>query len=47
MSDVWQFIVDVPWWVYVLLIALLKIGIDAIKTQIYSFKQLFVMPIIL
>ena len=46
MEFIWQIALNTPWWVYLLLVVLVKIGIRASKTSIVSFKKLFLMPVI-
>lgn len=46
MNGIWQTLVHTPWWVYLLLIFLIRVGIRASKTHVVSLKKLFIVPII-
>ena len=39
-------LLQTPWWVYVLLIYLIRIGIRASKERVISFKKLLILPVI-
>lgn len=47
METIWQTAVHTPWWVYLLLLYLISIGIRASKTNIVLLKKLFIIPIII
>ena len=44
MTAIWQALTHTPWWVYVLFFYLLKVGVDATKSNTVSLKKLFVLP---
>lgn len=44
METIWQFLINTPWWVYVLFIFLIKIGFQASKSRVVSLKKLFIIP---
>lgn len=46
MKDLYQIVINTPWWVYLLAMYLIKIGINATKTRMVSLKKLFLMPLI-
>ncbi len=46
MEIIWQIIIHTPWWVYLLLIYLIRVGIRASKTRIVTLKKLFIIPLI-
>ncbi len=46
MQAIWNALVHTPWWVYVLLIYLIKVGIRASKTNVVSIIKLSIIPII-
>ena len=46
MTDsIWEAIANTPWWVFVLFIFLVRIGLLARKPHIISMKQLLILPI--
>ena len=45
MENFWKMIGGAPWWVYVLLIYLLSIGIKAIKARTISIKKVSLLPL--
>lgn len=47
LEIIYQTAINTPWWVYVLLVIFLKIGISASKTSVISIKKLFLIPTIL
>lgn len=46
MNAIWETLTHTPWWVYLLLIYLLKIGIDATKAKVVPLKKLIILPAI-
>lgn len=46
-NSVWDIIAGTPWWVFVLLIYLIRIGYDATKPSIVELKKLFILPAVL
>tara|TARA_R110002124_G_scaffold282537_1_gene457773 strand:- start:940 stop:1470 length:531 start_codon:yes stop_codon:yes gene_type:complete len=44
MNTIWQTLYHTPWWVYVLFIYLINIGIRASKQNIVSLDKLFIIP---
>jgi hypothetical protein len=46
MEQLWQIINGAPWWVYVLLIVLVRIGIGATKSSTVTVQRLVVLPIV-
>lgn len=46
MNVMWQFAVNTPWWVYVLLIYLINIGVKASKTRVVKLRVIFIVPLI-
>lgn len=46
MDVVWQFSMNTPWWVYVLLIYLIYIGVKASKTRVVKLPVIFIIPLI-
>lgn len=46
MDVIWQFFVNTPWWVYVLLIYLLYIGVKASKTHRVKLPVMFIIPLV-
>lgn len=42
----YQTLINTPWWVYVLIVFLIKLGINASKTNIVSLKKLFIVPVV-
>jgi hypothetical protein len=46
MNLIWDALTHTPWWVYLLFFYLLKIGYDATKSQIVSFKKLYILPLV-
>src|SRR3989338_1808009 len=45
-SAIWQTLVQTPWWVYVILIYVLWIGVKALKPRVVSLKRLVIVPIV-
>jgi hypothetical protein len=46
METIQQTLWNTPWWVYVLLVYLIKIGIRASKKNIVSLKKLLIIPLV-
>lgn len=46
MEAFWQIISGAQWWVYVLFVILVKIGINATKPNIVTVQRLIVLPIV-
>lgn len=46
MEAMWNIIMNIPWWVYLVAIYIVRSGLQASKTRIISFKTLFIVPII-
>lgn len=46
MQSVWQLVSDTPWYVYVILILLINLGIRASKTQVIPLRKLFIIPVV-
>lgn len=46
MKIIYEFLQQTPWWVYLLFIYLIKVGISASKTKVVSIKRLAILPII-
>ena len=44
MNSIWQTLINTPWWVYLLLAYLIKVGIQASKTRTVELKKLFIIP---
>lgn len=44
MNIIWQTLINTPWWVYLLLAYLIKVGIQASKTRTVELKKLFIIP---
>ncbi|AIF53155.1 DUF6622 family protein [Pelosinus sp. UFO1] len=46
MGAIWQTAIHTPWWVYLLLIYLIAVGIKSSKVRIIPFWKVFVLPTI-
>lgn len=46
MNGIYQLLINTPWWVYLILIYLIIVGIKASKTRIVSLKKLFIIPLV-
>lgn len=46
MEVIWQTVIHTPWWVYLLLVYLIIVGLKASKSRIIPFWKLFVLPTI-
>ncbi len=46
MNAIWQATINTPWWVYLLLYFLVKMGIQASKTRVVSLKRLLIIPLL-
>lgn len=46
LHTIWETILHTPWWVFVLLFFLLKIGFEASKPRTVSFYRLLIIPIL-
>lgn len=46
MSNTWQAAIHTPWWVYLLFVYLIFIGVRASRTNIISLFRVFIIPII-
>lgn len=46
MKTIWNIAIQTPWWVYVLLIYLITIGILSSKTRTVSMVKLLILPVI-
>jgi hypothetical protein len=46
MTVIWQAAIHTPWWVYLLFIVLIKIGINASKTRTRPLAKLFILPLV-
>ncbi len=46
MEEIWQTVIHTPWWVYVLLVYLIIVGLKASKVRIIPFWKIFVLPTI-
>lgn len=46
MGIIWQTIIHTPWWLYLLLVYLIIVGVKASKSRIIPFWKIFVLPII-
>jgi fucose 4-O-acetylase-like acetyltransferase len=46
MTSLWDTLLSTPWWVYVLFIYLVLIGIKSSKTRVVSLRKLFFVPAI-
>lgn len=44
MSSIWHLLSDTPWWVYVIFIILINVGVKSIKNQVIPLGKLFIMP---
>ena len=47
VKNIWEALVNTPWWVYVIFVYVLIFGIRATKTRIVSLSRMFIIPIIL
>ena len=47
MTSLWLIASQTPWWVYVLLAYLIRMGLLATQTRIISFKKLLILPLLL
>ncbi len=45
MNQIWQTLTHTPWWVYLLFVYLILLGIKASKTRMVSLRKLFVIPL--
>lgn len=46
MRFIWQTLIHTPWWVYLLLVYLIIVGLKASKARVIPFWKIFVLPII-
>jgi len=46
MATIWQLLSYTPWFIYVLLILLINVGVKASKTQVLPLQRLFIMPVL-
>lgn len=46
MHMIWDAFIHTPWWVYVLLVYLIKVGVGALKTREVPIRNLFIIPCI-
>src|SRR3989338_6147796 len=46
LSTVWEFLINTPWWVYLILVYLFFICFKAVKTRTLALRMLFILPII-
>ncbi len=46
MDNLWQILSGAPWWVYVLFIILIRLGIQSFKPRTISFQRLLLFPLI-
>lgn len=46
MSEVYYFLVNIPWWVYLIFIYCIFIGVKSLKTSVIHVSKFFVIPII-
>lgn len=46
MGVIWQTVIHTPWWVYLLLVYLIIVGLKASKSRIIPFWKIFVLPTI-
>lgn len=46
LDTLYQTAINTPWWVYLLLILLIKIGINSAKTSVVPLKKLVVAPLV-
>lgn len=46
MKTIYEFLLQTPWWVYLLFVYLIKVGIGASKTKVVPLKKLVILPII-
>jgi hypothetical protein len=46
LEPLYQTAIQTPWWVYLLLVILLKIGINAAQPAVVPLKKLFIAPVI-
>ncbi len=47
MMFIWEMILNTPWWVYLLLIYVVKRGLKARQTQVGSLARMFIFPILM
>jgi hypothetical protein len=46
MVEIWKMLTHTPWWVYLLLAYIIRVGLQASNTQVLSFSRLFIAPVI-
>ncbi len=46
MGVIWQTVIHTPWWVYLLLVYLITVGLKASKARVIPFWKIFVLPTI-
>src|ERR1700679_2465514 len=46
MEGFWEIITGAPWWVYVLLVYLVSIGVKATKPRTISIKRVVLLPLL-
>lgn len=46
MTQLWEIVGGAPWWVYVLLVILVKIGIQSTKPRTIPFQRLLLLPVV-
>ncbi len=46
MKTIWQALIHTPWWVYLLLAYVIKVGLDASRPRTVSLFKIFIIPII-
>lgn len=44
--EIWETLTHTPWWVYLLLVYIIRAGFQASSTQVLSFSRLFIAPVI-
>ena len=46
MSDIYDFLINIPWWVYLIFFYCIFIGIKSLKTSVIHISKFFIIPII-
>ena len=46
MNEIWQILLHTPWWVFLIFVYLLRVGINATKPRIISLNKILILPAI-
>jgi hypothetical protein len=46
MSNIYEFLIHIPWWVYLILVYCIFIGVKSLKTSIIHIRKLFIIPLV-